>query len=114
MGGQQGWSNATGAIEIVANRAGRLHVAGGEGHLWATAPRFAWFRPPLVAFTTTFRLRLEDGGLRLIGAGSLTPTVASPVPGRFRIVGAARVSSVVSPSRTCGVLTLQFSVKNAS
>lgn len=117
MGGQAGWSTADGAFSSPGNGRSRRAgsgFAGGEGHLFAMVPRFAWFHPSMVAFVSAFRLRLSGGVLRLSGSGRLVPTFKSPVAGSFRIAGVGAITLEPGPSRARGrrrgVLVLRFAV----
>jgi hypothetical protein len=112
-GGQPGWSTAAGTF--TTSTGGEPSPSTGHGHLWATVPRFTWFHPPMLTFTTVFRLRSVGGDLLLSGSGRLVPTVNSPTAAAFTIRGTARLTS--RPRRTSatgarhGLLTLQFAIK---
>jgi hypothetical protein len=117
MGGQAGLSSADGAFTVPGNALSRRAgsgFAGGEGHLFAAVPRFAWFHPSMVTFVSAFRLRLSGGVLRLSGSGRLVPTFKSPVAGSFRIAGVGAITLKPSSSRARdrrhGVLVLTFAV----
>jgi hypothetical protein len=117
MGGQTGWSSADGAFSVPGNARSRRAgsgFAGGEGHLFAVVPRFAWFHPSMVTFVSAFRLRLSGGVLRLSGSGRLVPTFKSPVAASFRIAGVGAITLEPSSSRARdrrhGVLVLTFAV----
>jgi hypothetical protein len=110
MAGQQGWTAATGTLELIRSRAGHETIAGGDARLWGALPRFAWFHPPLVTFNGALRLHRADHVLRVTGHGQLTPTAESPVPGRFTIAGTAVIGRKRTRSRTIRVVTLHLSV----
>jgi hypothetical protein len=117
MGGQAGWSTADGAFSVPGNARSRRagsDVAGGDGHLFAMVPRFAWFHPSMVTFVSAFRLRLSGGVLRLSGSARLVPTFKSPLAGSFRITGVGAITLKPGSSRARGrrhgVLVLRFAV----
>jgi hypothetical protein len=110
MGGQQGWTAATGTLELIRSRAGHVKIAGGDARLSGALPRFAWFHPPMVAFTSTLQLHRADHALQVTGRGQLKPTAQSPVSGRFTIAGSAAIRRARTGSRTIPILTLQLSV----
>ena len=117
MGGQAGWSTADGAFSVPGNAQSRRAgsgFAGGDGHLFAMVPRFAWFHPSMVTFVSAFRLRLSGGVLRLSGSGRLVPTFKSPLALSFRIAGVGAITLEPGSSRARGrrhgVLVLRFAV----
>jgi hypothetical protein len=116
MGGQAGWVDPSqGTLEnVVSAGGGRCLPAGGGGRFQAEVPRYAWFHPPTVAISATFRFHRVNGQLLLTGVGRLLKTDESPVASSFTVAGTATLTR--SGHRSCtatrwsGALTLAFAV----
>jgi len=115
MGGQSGWSTVTGSVgtgKDPLDPAGAVLITGGQLRLWASAPRYAWFHPPMVTFVSILRLRVMADALIVTGSGFLIPTAKSPAANRFTVAGVAELTSppargTVTQGRH-GLLKLEF------
>jgi hypothetical protein len=90
----------------------------GHVHLWAQAPRFAWFHASLVTFVSNVSLRLTGNVVRLRGHGHLVPTFKSPASGSFTTAGQASLgwlsATPHAASQHRGRLILDFTVNNSA
>ena len=119
MAGQSGWSSVRGSLRTgkspFAPTEGALYT-GGRLQLWAQAPRYAWFHPPMVNFTSALQIHPVAGALIVTGSGRLIPTFKSPAHGSFTLAGVAKLvkrhARVQSNRRNRELLQLQFSVRN--
>ena len=119
MGGEKGWSTSAGTLQkstVDKTPAGRACLPKkGAGSLWAEAPRYAWFHPPMVTVTSAFQLHQAGHSIALTGAGHLVRTRESPIGTPFTIAGTAKLTTGTGSSCNAqswsGSLTLEFTVR---
>lgn len=119
MGGQSGWSAVTGVLhtgKVAFDPAAGTGYTGGRLRLWAQAPRYAWFHPSMVNFTSALQIHPVAGAFIVTGSGRLIPTFKSPAHGSFMTAGVAELvegsARNQSNRRSQEVLHLQFTVRN--
>lgn len=118
MGGQVGWSVGAGRFSgtIATATGGGAGCLATAGHvdLFASAPRFAWFNPPMVTLRSSLTLRRVGEQIDAAGSGQLLATRTALAARSLTLSGSAvlrtRNGSACSASHWAGTVKLSLAI----